>query len=335
LIAKVIWPFWNLKERRLRALWRIGIQGGLFISISLLLEIIWQLAVASLQVNSGSGFSTLVNFFLSTQTITAIAVFFTLLSMIASYWIASRILDRRPLADFGFHFNNKWWRNFGFGLLLGAFLMAFIFLVELGTGLVVVSGFMTAGESGSFIENILLAFFLFICVGIYEEMLARGYQLRNLAEGLHFSKMKSWVAIVIGYLLSSIIFGLLHADNPFASVISTANLFIAGLFLGLGYVLTGELAIPIGLHIAWNFFEGNVFGFAVSGTNAGATFIAIQQRGSDLWTGGSFGPEGGLVGILALVVGSGIILWWVRRTTGILKLENRLADYTSRAHTTS
>lgn len=256
-----------------------------------------------------------------------ISAFITLVSMAASYLIASRFLDRRPIADFGFHLSKKWWKHFGFGLLLGAFLMGFIFLLELAAGWLTVSGFMTSATAGSFLGNILLALTLFIFVGIYEEMLTRGYQLRNLAEGFHFSRISPGGALVIGYILSSVIFGLLHAGNPNASIISTLNLFLAGLFLGLGYVLTGELALSIGLHIAWNFFEGNVFGFPVSGTNAGATLIAIHQQGSELWTGGSFGPEAGVVGIIALVVGSCLILWWVRMTTGKVDLAKRLADY--------
>jgi hypothetical protein len=130
-----------------------------------------------------------------------------------------------------------------------------------------------------------------------------------------------------GYLISSSVFGLLHAANPNSSWISTLNLILSGLFLGLGFVLTGELAIPIGLHITWNFFQGNVFGFPVSGSKSGTSIISILQGGPDLLTGGAFGPEAGLVGIFAFLVGSILTVLYVRKTRGEVRMHTELAEY--------
>ncbi len=329
--------FWNLQQRRFRAGWRVLIQGGLFLAGESLLTLILGLGVVAILTARG-GFSPggngaqsipayLANFFSFSQWGGTLTGVISLIMILLTCLAAARWLDRRPFADYGFHFGSHWWRLFGFGLLLGAGLMAFIFLVELAAGWVKVTGFLRPGPSGSFWGEIMLGVILFICVGIYEELLAHGYQLRNLAEGFCLPRVGRRAALLIGYAFSSIIFGLLHAGNPNASLVSTLNLFLAGLFLGLGYVLTGELALPIGLHITWNFFEGNVFGFPVSGTTVGASFIAIQQRGPTFFTGGEFGPEAGLVGILALAVGAVLIAGWVRRTTGGLRLEERLADF--------
>jgi hypothetical protein len=129
-----------------------------------------------------------------------------------------------------------------------------------------------------------------------------------------------------------LLFGLVHLGNPHASAISTASLMLAGVFLGLGLVLTGRLAIPIGVHITWNLFQGSVFGFPVSGTELSqTTVIAITQAGPGLWTGGRFGPEAGLVGVLALLVGSGLTLVWVWRRAGHLSLCTRLAEYAGKS----
>ena len=107
-----------------------------------------------------------------------------------------------------------------------------------------------------------------------------------------------------------------------------ANLMVAGLFLGLGLVLTGRLGLPIGLHISWNFFQGNVFGFPVSGNDyAAATFLAIRQGGPDLWTGGAFGPEAGLIGIGAILLGCGLTVLWVRFSYGRVALYRPYALY--------
>ena len=86
-----------------------------------------------------------------------------------------------------------------------------------------------------------------------------------------------------------------------------------GLFFGLGYVLTGQIALPIGLHFTWNFVQGNIFGFPVSGRITHATSLFLtQESGPDLWTGGAFGPEAGLLGLLAALAGAGVIVLWAR-----------------------
>jgi hypothetical protein len=108
---------------------------------------------------------------------------------------------------------------------------------------------------------------------------------------------------------------------------STLNICLAGIFLATGYILTGQLAIPIGLHISWNFFQGNVFGFPVSGGNfQPATFFKIQQDGPDFWTGGDFGPEGGLLGTIFTLLGIVCILIWEKQHRGKLDLHLPISE---------
>ena len=133
-----------------------------------------------------------------------------------------------------------------------------------------------------------------------------------------------------------IFFGLIFGLRPFKVLdrpgytlgnFSTFNIFAVGvLVFGLAYLLTGELAIPIGFHIAWNFFQGNVYGFPVSGNNfRTAVFVAVEQGGPDLWTGGACGPEAGLLGLGAIVVGAALIVGWVRLRRGVVALESSVA----------
>lgn len=309
--------FWNGRQRRLRSGWRLVLQvvllgllaiaGGLLLSA--LLTTILVAADASVIAVVGTGAFTAVS--------------------VLSVWLAGRFLDRRSFADFGFHRRGGWWLDFAFGLALGALLLSGIFFAELAFGWLVVEGtFQTTSPERPFALAILPPLLLFVLVGIQEEIWVRGYQLHNLAEGLNFAASGPRAAVLLAWVLSSILFGLYHLGNPNTTIISTANLVLAGLFLGLGYILTGELALPIGLHIAWNFFEGHVFGFPVSGTTLDqTTFIAIAQQGPDLWTGGAFGPEAGLIGNAALVVGALLILAWVRLRHGRIEIAADLAAY--------
>lgn len=310
--------FVESERRRPRALWRLLAQ---FICWQVLSYILGALLVPSLPAvlpTGGAGDSSL-------PSVAGYVV--SLPAALLSVWLAGRFLDRRPFAGFGFHLNRRWFADFVFGLVLGAVLMTVIFGIEVGLGWISVAGALRSFEPGwSFSAAILVPLALYICVGAYEETVFRGYQLRNIAEGLNFPFLGPRGAVLAAWLLSSIFFGGLHALNPHATLVSTLNVMLAGLMLGLGYVLTGELAIPIGLHIAWNFFEGSVYGFPVSGTGTvGATFLKTVQGGPELWTGGSFGPEAGLLGILAVLLGMALTALWVRLRRGGLAFHTPLA----------
>lgn len=312
---------------RLRAPWRLLAQYAVFFVAAALLTSLF--AIAWVLVNpaalsfgstgpSSEGFGAL--FFISS--------FSSMVAVLASLFLAGLYLDRRPFRDFGFHLSGGWFLDLFFGMLLGAFLMTAIFLVQLSLGWVSVTDTLkTVGSGGSFALAILLPIGVFVCVGVYEEALSRGYQLRNAAEGLNLPALDPRAAVLLAWILSSVVFGLLHAYNPNATAISTFNIVLAGLMLGAGFVLTGELAIPIGLHITWNFFQGNVYGFPVSGFDTiGATFLDTERSGPDLWTGGPFGPEAGLLGLLTILLGTILVAAWVRLRKGELALHTPLAE---------
>ena len=81
-------------------------------------------------------------------------------------------------------------------------------------------------------------------------------------------------------------------------------------------MVTRALWLPIGLHFAWNFFQGPVFGFPVSGTQT-STLLQLEPVGPELLTGGRFGPEASLVGVAAELLGIALLWWWAsRRSTG-------------------
>jgi hypothetical protein len=334
--------FWNRDERRLRALWRLVGQLVLLLVIMLPLQVALSLlAFGLLAVQEGIPLDQLASpeaverlttgvpqFVMQSPLVLFLSTAVLFVTVVLSVWLAGRLLDRRRFADFGFHFSANWWADLGFGLVLGACLMLLIFLVELAAGWVTVSDtFVTRNPQAIFPLAMVAPLVMFIGVGIQEELLSRGYQLQNMAEGFNLPGIGPRAAIWLAAVLSSAIFGSLHIFNPNAGLVSSFNIFLAGLLLlGAGRLLTGELAIPIGVHITWNFFQGNVLGFPVSGVDyRWATVFATQQHGPELWTGGAFGPEAGLLGVLAMLLGALLITLWVRWRYGRVGLCHALS----------
>jgi membrane protease YdiL (CAAX protease family) len=313
--------FWNAETHRLRALWRLVLQVVLMVACTIGIRGVLLLLTRPLvKVGDGAAFGSGPGL---------VAALTALVGVAASMAAAGRFLDHRPFADFGLHLTDgRWWADFAFGLALSVVLMGGIFLSGWALGWIAVTGTLQpAAAGGSFAAALGTAFFSFVCVGIYEELFSRGYQLLNVAEGLG-GIVGPRVALAAGCLLSSAVFGVLHYGNPNATLFSTACLVLAGLLFGLAYVITGELALPIGLHISWNFAQGNVFGFPVSGTDAGASLLATRLTGGPAWwTGGAFGPEAGASGLLAILAAAVAILAWTHHQRGTARPRLALARY--------
>ncbi len=106
-------------------------------------------------------------------------------------------------------------------------------------------------------------------------------------------------------------FALAHLGNFSSSIASSIGLFAAGYFLAYGWLRSRALWLPIGLHIGWNFFQGPVFGFAVSGTPT-PSIVVHSVEGPELLTGGGFGPEAGLIVLPLMTLGSALIWLYTR-----------------------
>lgn len=140
--------------------------------------------------------------------------------------------------------------------------------------------------------EILLSSLSFLCVSFTEEVFIRGFILGNLLKSTN-----KFFALII----SSIIFSLMHSFNPNMDSLSYINLFLVGILLGISYVITKNLWFPIALHFSWNFFQGTVFGFNVSGLKA---YSIIQQENlsNNLLNGGLFGFEGSILSTILLLL---------------------------------
>ena len=118
--------------------------------------------------------------------------------------------------------------------------------------------------------------------------------------------------MVIAVVIPAVFFGLAHATNENATWLSVFNIVIFGLLFGTGYVLTGELALPIGLHFGWDFVQGFVFGVVASGKQYGSVLVLTDDSSATLWTGRPYGAEGGLMGTAAFIAGFLATFAWAR-----------------------
>lgn len=277
--------FFNLREDRTRAFFRILS----FIVFFLLANLIATIISTENWINR-----LLTAFF--------VAVF---------YYVFICYIDKRPWKNGGLYIDSVWLREFLTGLTLAAAVMALIFTVEWVSGDIQINGFIWERREGAgWLRPVAAYLIIMLCVGFYEEVLSRGYLIPNIKEGLTLGKIHAREALFIAVIISSSIFGLAHASNPNSSLMAVVSIVLAGIMLAVPYVITGRLALSIGIHFAWNFFQGGIFGFPVSGMKFPHSLFQIQQSGADWWTGGSFGPEAGLIGVLGilLILGGTLIL---------------------------
>lgn len=189
-------------------------------------------------------------------------------------------IDRKSLGSMGLKLRPS---PFLTGLLLGPLLIGICFLTLHQLGHI---GFRWAGINPYYFG---IYFMLAILIALNEELLVRGYMLNNMMRS-----MRGPYAL----LITAAIFTGLHAINPSITWVSVLNLLLAGMLLGVTYLKDQQLAFPIGLHLSWNFAQGPLFGFHVSGMklNKGAMLETWTVEGSPSYlTGGDFGLEGSLL----------------------------------------
>ncbi|MDD2695623.1 MAG: CPBP family intramembrane metalloprotease [Anaerolineales bacterium] len=231
----------------------------------------------------------------------------TLVTVTLTVILSRRFLDRRSFSSLGLTWKPAAIKDLLWGILISGGMMGLIYLLEWWAGWLHFGGYAWEGQGAGPVRAAAAeALLVFVIIGWDEELLSRGYHLQNLAEGTN---------LLWGVLLSSAIFAILHAVNPNFSFNALAGLFLSGLFLAFGYVRTRQLWLPIGLHIGWNFFEGVVFGFPVSGLADFPRLLLHSIDGPPLVTGGVFGPEAGLILLPALLVGAACLYWVTRGRT--------------------
>lgn len=218
---------------------------------------------------------------------------FIFISLVVILW--SRCVEKSPWLGLGFTKKGAG-KDFLLGWGIGATMLTTCTLIMWGLGAIEFT-------STQFSIKLLGEFFILILAwsiqGTTEEILSRGWM---------FSSLSAKHTIPVGILISSLFFTFLHLGNHAISLIPLLDLTLFGVLTCLMMLKTGNIWKIGGLHAAWNCFQGNVFAFPVSGTQAGHAFIQVGITGPEWLSGGDFGVEGS---VISLFVQSGMIAWLV------------------------
>ena len=212
---------------------------------------------------------------------------------LVSVYIFRSFVDRRSFISLG-------WDLQGFagealtGLLLGPALLG------LTSVLLLLSGHLEWTDIVWDPSSLFISFGLMALIAFSEELVFRGYILGNLLG----SFPNRWVALSI----SAFLFACFHLTNPGLHTLAFANLFLVGLLLGINYIYTKNLWFSFLFHLSWNFFQGPILGFKVSGLTL-PSLLQAEPKGDLFLTGGDFGLEGSIINTL-ISFASVLILAW-------------------------
>ena len=211
-----------------------------------------------------------------------------------------KVIEKRSFSSIGFNKNN-WLKKYSLGFLIGLAMMSIIVLILFPFGYITVEKNPIQPVGISAIASVLVILLGWIIQGATEEIVTRGWLLNVLSTKYN---------IGVGLLISSTLFGLMHLTNPNVNYIAVINIILVGLFYGLYVIKTNDLWAVCGMHSAWNFAQGNIFGFKVSGLDVSVgSLIDLNLVGSDFVTGGIFGPEAGITATFILLASIGILLF--------------------------
>lgn len=284
------------KEGKVRSGWKIAAVMAIFLGVITVLSIIVGSVASAILMVTGD-ISTEVGSLMPTFTehgqnvmkiINQVMMYVQEIITILIAILAWKLSTKRKLSDMGFTPIRTDYRDFITGLLFGAGSLTFVFAALILTGQAEV-----ATWTPQFSMSQLISLLMFILVGFAEELLCRGYIISVLRQ------TKSLLAI---YLISGAIFALLHSANPGIGILPYINLILIGVLWAYSYMRSGNIWLPIGYHITWNYFQGCVFGFKVSGTTEKG-ILSTTYRTNTILNGGDFGPEGGLFVTLVIVLG--------------------------------
>ena len=221
-------------------------------------------------------------------------------------------IERRPVGVYGLPargaFGRRFWEGIGWGF--GAVSILLVMLRICG-----------AFYFGSFALNRRDGLYYgatwgiaFLMVGFFEEYMFRGYVQYTLTTAIGF-----WPTAI----LLSFLFAFVHKFNPGETWVGLVDVFLAGLVLAAMLIRTGNLWLPVGFHLGWDWAESYFYGVADSGMQAKGALLHPSIPTTRAWwvTGGTVGPEGSVFSCIVEVLLIVLVLWRFRENRYPPKVE--------------
>lgn len=222
-------------------------------------------------------------------------------------WLCAKRLENLPFLSLGASFTSGWFAHLLSGMLVGAGTFLFAIVIVVASGSMSFS-LNTASAATAIATTLLTTLAIFTVAAASEETLFRGYLLQTFARS-----DLAW----LGVALTAVLFAFAHNQNPGANPLALFNTLIAGVWFATAYFRTRDLWFPFGIHLAWNWLQGPVFGITVSGITGLSPdpLLRADDVGPAWLTGANYGIEGGVACTVALILSLAALHFIPKQTT--------------------
>ena len=263
------------------------IEGGLWLSSELVGPFSIAIGYLTEFFSPGNGVASIQEFFF--HYILYYELFsFVFILLLFIFWV--KVIEKNSLSSLGFVKRN-WLKYLVWGIVISLIQMGVIALVYQVSGI------------GSFVLNELSLEPLLFILGLFPFWLLQGGTEEVATRGWLLTRIASRANLPLAIAISSSLFGFLHLGNAGVTFLSVLNIILDGFLAGLLFIYTDSIWLVVAQHGTWNYVQGNLLGFQVSGTGADASIFSFTMgSGPDWLTGGEFGAEGSIITTLVLLV---------------------------------
>lgn len=263
------------------------IEGGLWLSSELVGPFSTAVGYLTEFFSPGNGVASIQEFFF--HYILYYELFsFVFILLLFIFWV--KVIEKNSLSSLGFVKKN-WLKYLGWGILLSLLQMGVIALVY------------QVGGIGTFELNELSLEPILFILGLFPFWLLQGGTEEVATRGWLLTRIAARTNLPLAIAISSSLFGILHLGNSGVTVLSVLNIVLDGVLAGLLFIYTDSIWLVVAQHGTWNYVQGNLLGFQVSGTGADASIFSFTMgTGPDWLTGGEFGAEGSIITTLVLLL---------------------------------